>query len=99
MNSALNSQRRAVQVYRRKWRELVGVNPPHEGNETHEAAIAAALSDSAEKDVITLCLRLCLEPADSHSPETREVLERYRPQWEAAAGGKIVASPNTAKDA
>ena len=43
----------------------------------------------AQKDVITLCLRLCLEPVDSHSPETSEVLERYRPQWEAAAGGKV----------
>ena len=40
-----------------------------------------------ERDVLTLCLRLCLEPADSHSPDTRAVLERYRPAWEAMAGG------------
>ena len=40
-----------------------------------------------ERDVLTLCLRLCLEPADSHSPDTSAVLERYRPAWEAMAGG------------
>ena len=44
--------------------------------------------DSQEaKDVLRLCLRLCLEPAESHSPETLDVLDRYRAAWEAAAGG------------
>jgi len=44
-------------------------------------------ASQAEHDVITLCLRLCLEPSDSHAPETRDVLERWRSAWEAAAGG------------
>lgn len=42
---------------------------------------------NSQKDVLTLCLRLCLEPSDSHSPDTLDVLDRYRPAWEAAAGG------------
>ena len=39
------------------------------------------------QDLLTLCLRLCLEPAESHSPDTLAVLDRWRPAWEAAAGG------------
>lgn len=35
---------KAIRAYRRKWREITGVNPPHEGNTTHEYALAAALS-------------------------------------------------------
>lgn len=38
-------------------------------------------------ELLTLCLRLCMEPADSHSPETDAVLERWRKAWEEAAGG------------
>ena len=40
-----------------------------------------------EYDLLTLCLRLCLEPANSHGEETRKVLEHYRPAWEAAVAG------------
>ena len=36
-----------------------------------------ARASEAERDTLTLCLRLCLEPTDSHAPETLEVLERW----------------------
>ena len=42
---------------------------------------------SDKRDVLTLCLRLCLEPADSHAPETLAVLEKWRNAWEAVAAG------------
>ena len=38
-------------------------------------------------DLLTLCLRLCLEDSYSHSPETHAVLDRWRKAWEEAAGG------------
>ena len=41
----------------------------------------------ANRDVIVLCLRLCMEPNNSHSPDTADVLHRWRKAWEAAAGG------------
>lgn len=44
----------------------------------------------AERDVIVLCLRLCMEPNDSHSPDTADVLNRWRKVWEAVAGGMPV---------
>ena len=44
----------------------------------------------AQHDLITLCLRLCMEPNDSHSPDTADVLNRWRKAWEAAAAGKPI---------
>ena len=38
-------------------------------------------------ELLTLCLRLCMEPTDSHSPDTMAVLDRWRKAWEEAAGG------------
>ena len=38
-------------------------------------------------DLLTLCLRLCMEPSDSHSPDTMAVLDKWRKAWEEAAGG------------
>ena len=52
----------------------------------------------AQHDLITLCLRLCMEPNDSHSPDTAEVLNRWRKAWEAAAAGEpIFAAIDAAK--
>ena len=65
---------------------------PHAQRQTkelidHTYSLERELAE-ARKDVITLCLRLCMEPTDSHAPETRDVLERYRAEWEAAAKGE-----------
>jgi len=45
------------------------------------------LTREVAHDLLTLCLRLCMEPTDSHSPDTMAVLDRWRKAWEEAAGG------------
>lgn len=51
------------------------------------AADLATEMARAQHDITTLCLRLCMEPNDSHSPDTADVLNRWRKVWEAVAGG------------
>ena len=69
------------QDYEDQWNGRIDMNAPSSPaprNETY---------GPIEYDVLTLCLRLCLEPADTHSPEVHAVMDHYRPAWEAAAGG------------
>lgn len=54
--------------------------------QTDEFWAARSSTAAIERDVLTLCLRLCVEPAYMNAPETNEVLERWRPKWEAAIG-------------
>lgn len=67
--------------------------------ELHNAAPVLLLSLAAQRaeierlraDVLGLCLRLFLEPHDSHAPETRGILDRWRKATEAAAAGMPLA--------
>ena len=52
-------------------------------------ALAAQRADIAalRSDIINLSLRLCMIPTDELISETRAILNKWRPNWEAAAEG------------
>jgi hypothetical protein len=55
-------------------------------------ALIQDLARELERDCMTMALRLYAEPYSTHSPETMECLDRWKPRVEA-----LLANPETYK--